>query len=224
MSGFYPDSFEFLEALSKNNNKPWFDENREKYEYQVRTPALEFIEAFAFNLSRLSPHFIALPKKVGGSLMRVHRDTRFSKDKTPYKTNVGINFRHEAGKDVHSPSFYLHLAQDECFLGMGIWKPDSQALSKIRDHIDKNQKKWVSLTSNINEPWHFVGDSLVRPPRGFDKAHPLLIDLKRKDFIILFGLSKDQVCSPNFADEAYKILKQQTELMAFLCKALDVPF
>jgi len=224
MSGFYPDTFEFLQQISKNNNKAWFDENREKYEYQVRTPALEFIEAFAFNLSRLSPHFIASPKKMGGSLMRIHRDMRFSKDKTPYKTNVGIQFRHEAGKDIHAPGFYLHLSQEECFLGVGIWKPDSKALSKIRDHIDANQSKWLQLTANVEQPWHFVGDSLVRPPKGFDKAHPLISDLKRKVFLVLKNLSQDEVCSPTFADDAYKILNEQTKIMAFLCKALDVPY
>ena len=224
MSGFYPDTFEFLEQLTKNNNKVWFDENREKYEYQVRTPALEFIEAFAFNLSRLSPHFIASPKKMGGSLRRIHRDMRFSKDKTPYKTNVGIQFRHEAGKDIHAPGFYLHLSQEECFLGVGIWRPDSKALNKIRDHIDANQKQWQLLSSNLAEPWHFVGDTLVRPPKGFDKEHPLIYDLKRKDFIALKPLTQTQVCSPTFADDAYKILNEQTKIMAFLCKALDVPY
>ncbi|MCJ8312611.1 MAG: DUF2461 domain-containing protein [Saccharospirillaceae bacterium] len=230
MSGFYPDTFEFLEQITKNNNKVWFDENREKYEYQVRTPALEFIEAFAFNLSRLSPHFLALPKKMGGSLMRIHRDMRFSKDKTPYKTNVGISFRHEAGKDIHAPGFYLHLDTNECFIGVGIWRPDSKALNKIRDHIDSNQKQWLTLTGPIasddsdTQSWYFVGDTLVRPPKGFDKEHPLINDLKRKDFIVLKKLTQQQVCSPSFADDVYKILKEQTKIMAFLCKALDVPF
>jgi len=224
MSGFYPGTFEFLDQITNNNNKAWFDVNRERYEYEVRTPALDFIEAFSFNLSRLSPHFVAVPKKVGGSLMRIHRDVRFSKDKTPYKTNVGIHFRHEAGKDVHCPGFYLHLSNDECFLGAGIWRPDSKSLSKIRDHIDNNQKKWSSLTSKVKGTWEFVGESLTRPPKGFDKTHPLIDDLKRKDFLIRSILTKEQICSPTFADDAYKVFKQQTGIISFLCKSLDVPF
>ena len=93
----------FLRALDRNNDSQWFEAHKDDYEGEVREPALAFIRKMERHVHRISPHLTAKPTKVGGSLMRVHRDVRFSKDKRPYMTNVGIQFRHEAGKDVHAP-------------------------------------------------------------------------------------------------------------------------
>ena len=138
---FSDETFQFLSSLALNNNRVWFEENKQRYEDAVRTPALRFIDDIAVELAAISPHFLAIPKKVGGSLMRVYRDTRFSKDKRPYKTNIGIHFRHEVGKDVHAPGFYLHIAPGECFVGVGVWRPDSRALAKIRDAIVEDDSR-----------------------------------------------------------------------------------
>ena len=97
----------------------------------MRDPVLDFIVAFAQPLKKISPHFLADPRANGGSLFRIYRDTRFSKDKTPYKTNVGAHFRHAAGKDAHAPGFYLHLEPGTCFAGCGIWHPDNNTLGRI---------------------------------------------------------------------------------------------
>jgi len=96
---FSKQTMSFLRDIKKNNNREWFEANKERYETHVRSPALEYIEAMAQPLAKISDQFVASPRKVGGSLMRIYRDVRFSKDKTPYKTNVGIQFRHSAGKD-----------------------------------------------------------------------------------------------------------------------------
>ena len=120
-TSFEPKLVKFLGQLSRNNNRDWFKENKTRYEAEVLFPALAFVEAFQPYLKKISPYFLAVPKRVGGSVMRIYRDTRFGKDKTPYKTNVGIHFRHEMGKDVHCPGFYLHIEPKECFLGAGIW-------------------------------------------------------------------------------------------------------
>ncbi|MCA9241330.1 MAG: DUF2461 domain-containing protein, partial [Planctomycetales bacterium] len=130
----------FLEELSRNNNKKWFDKHKPRYEREVREPALAFIAAMEKPLARLSPHFKAIPKKVGGSLMRIHRDVRFSHDKSPYKTNVGIHFRHDAGKDVHAPGIYFHIDTSEVFLGVGLWRPEAAALAAIRDSISADPR------------------------------------------------------------------------------------
>jgi uncharacterized protein (TIGR02453 family) len=106
--GFPKIAIPFLKKIKKNNNREWFNKNKQLYEDSIRSPSLQFIEAMREPLRmELSPHFVAVVKKIGGSLMRVYRDTRFAKDKTPYKTNVGIQFRHELGKDVHAPGLYL---------------------------------------------------------------------------------------------------------------------
>ena len=107
---FRPELFAFLRDLKANNDRVWFARNKERYENDVRGPALDFVADFAPHLEKISPHFVADPRPSGGSLFRIHRDTRFSKDKSPYKPYVGMRFSHEAAKDAHAPGFYLHLA------------------------------------------------------------------------------------------------------------------
>ena len=120
-----PKLFRFLSDLEENNNRDWFEENRDRFEGDLREPLLGFIEDFSEHLEKISPHFVADPRKSGGSLFRIFRDVRFSKDKTAYKTNAGIHFRHERAKDAYAPGFYLHLDPKESFVGVGIWHPDA---------------------------------------------------------------------------------------------------
>jgi uncharacterized protein (TIGR02453 family) len=97
--------------------------NKQRYEKQVREPLLQFIADFGLRLAEISPHYVADARRVGGSLFRINRDIRFSKEKTPYKTHAGVQFRHEVGKDAHAPGFYLHLEPDSVFVGVGMWQP-----------------------------------------------------------------------------------------------------
>lgn len=222
---FTPDFIHFLEALTENNNREWFTEHKARYESVVRTPALEFITAMAPRIHGLSPHFTASAKKVGGSMMRPYRDIRFSKDKTPYKTNVGIQFRHEAGKDAHAPGFYVHISPQEVFLGVGLWRPDRQALSKIRDHIVDNPNAWKTVTRHATFMQYFqlAGESLVRCPKGYDIDHPLIQDLKRKDFVAVLPMPIDALYAPEFIDHVEEAFRIAFPLMAFLCAALELP-
>ncbi|MFT6625109.1 MAG: hypothetical protein ACJAZI_001193 [Cycloclasticus sp.] len=223
---FSEDTFKFLEQLAKNNNRPWFNEHKPIYEQTVRSPALDFIEAMQPVIKKLSPNFTAVAKKTGGSLMRVYRDARFSKDKTPYKTNIGIQFRHVAGKDVHAPGFYLHIAPNDCFLGAGIWHPDSKALSRIREMISDNPNAWKNITSHKNFKRHFElsGDSLKTYPRGYAKDHPMIHDLKRKDFIAIHPLSREDILSPDLIKTMHQRFKIASDLMDYLCNALELPY
>lgn len=223
---FSQATFRFLDQLSRNNNREWFAIHKSEYEDQVRTPALNFIEAMRDELPEISRHFIAVPRKVGGSLMRVQRDTRFSKDKTPYKTNIGIQFRHELGKDVHAPGFYLHVHNNECFLGAGIWRPDAMSLGKIRTFIHENPNAWKKARDEkkFRACFEMAGDSLQRPPQGYRKDHPLLDDLKRKDFIAIMPLTKKQVLGEQLIPDVVNNLKHARDFMAFLCAALDLQF
>ena len=179
---FSPELFTYLNGLALNNHREWFEEHKQDYERVVREPALGFIRAMAPKLARLSKHFVASDRKVGGSLMRVFRDVRFSSDKTPYKTNVGIQFRHVVGKDVHAPGFYVHISASECFVGCGVWHPDAAALGKIRAYLDGNQAKYrrVLAAKKFRETYRLGGDSLVRAPKGYSEDHPLIDELKRK--------------------------------------------
>lgn len=222
---FSPATFKYLAKLEANNNRIWFESRRQEYEDAVRTPALEFISAMADDLHAISPHFLAVPRKVGGSLMRVHRDVRFGKDKRPYKTNIGIQFRHTQGKDVHAPGFYVHLEPKECFLGVGIWHPDAPALARIRTAIAENSAAWIkaSRDQKFSRTFELAGDSLANAPRGYAKNHPLLQDLKRKDFIAVAEFSNELATSTRLQTEVVKSFRIALPYMRFLCRVLELP-
>lgn len=223
---FTPDLFAFLRDLADNNEREWFHANKGRYESAVREPALEFIQSFGPRLDGLSSHFEANAKTVGGSLFRIHRDTRFGKDKTPYKKNTGLHFRHERAKDAHSPGYYLHLEPKACFMGLGMWRPETKVAYQIREHIDENRKEWSRIMSSkaFGATFTLAGDSLVRPPKGFDKDDPMIDELKRKDFIATRPLTQGQITKPGFIDEFEKLCHAGDDFMAFLCAAVGVPF
>lgn len=223
---FTKQTFEFLSALAANNTRAWFDAHRQDYEASVRTPALSFISDMADEMPAISPHFTALPNKVGGSLMRIHRNLRFSRDKTPYKTNIGIQFRHEVGRDIHAPGYYVHIEPGKCFVAAGLWHPDADALFKIREAIVNNGDDWLAARDNgvFRKNFSLEGGALTNAPRGYARDHPLVEDLKRKDFICLADLSEATVVSKNFRPQIVERCKQVTSYMHFLCKALELRF
>ncbi|MCA9100913.1 MAG: TIGR02453 family protein, partial [Planctomycetales bacterium] len=177
-------------------------------------------------LAQFAPMFRAVPKKVGGSLMRIHRDTRFAKDKSPYKTNVGIQFRHEMGGDVHAPGFYLHIEPGQLFLGAGSWHPAADALALIRAGVDERPQQWRRAVGAkaFRERYELAGDALKRPPRDFDPAHPLIEDLKRKDFIGIAAYDESALHSSDFVDYVAAAFKDARPLVRFLCESLRLPY
>ncbi len=223
---FTKSTFSFLDELAANNNRAWFEENKSRYELLVREPAFDFIEAMEPALKSFAPNFRAEPRKVGGSLMRVFRDTRFSRDKTPYKTNIGIQFRHSLGKDIHAPGFYVHIAADECFFAAGCWHPEPDALAKMRDRMAKKPEKWFAARNDKKfiAQWELWGESLTRPPRGYAADLPAIEDIKRKDIVALAPLSMKEVTGKGLVALAEKRFTETVPFMQFLCLALDVPY
>ena len=221
---FSPSTFSFLDALSRNNERQWFEAHKEEYETAVRQPALEFIEAMSPHLAKFAPNFRAEAKKVGGSLMRIQRDTRFSHNKMPYKTNIGIQFRHSLGKDIHAPGFYLHIAPEECFVGVGCWHPEADALALIRLRIAEYPELWFAAKDDkkFTKLYTLEGDSLTRPPKGYAADHPAIADLKRKDFIGLSALAREEIIGKNLVKIASTRFSASIPLMGFLCDALNV--
>lgn len=223
---FSDQTFEFLRLLAANNDRDWFNQHKGDYEAKVREPALEFIAQMQPLLADISSRFLVAPKKVGGSLMRVYRDARFSKDKTPYKTNIGIQFRHFMGKDVHAPGFYLHIAEEGSFLAAGSWRPDGPSLAKIRGFIDENPRGWLKAIQDpaFSAGYRFGGESLKRPPRGFNADHPLIDDLKRKDFIVISDIDNELLKRDDLAPFCAEQFRIADRYMYYLCSALELPY
>jgi len=226
MGYFSPELFTFLRQLKRNNDRDWFNKNKERYIEEVQQPALDFVASVAPGLRKISPNFIADPRPVGGSMFRIYRDTRFSKDKTPYKTHVGISFGHRSRKDVHSPGFYLHLEPGEVFLGAGIWHPDSKSATAIRQAIVDKSAAWkkAAHAAAFTKSFRLSSESLARAPRGFDPDHPLVDDLRLKDFIAIRELDEKTATSARFLDTFLGSCREAAPLMRFLCDALGVAY
>lgn len=216
--------FAFLGELKENNNRVWFQDNKERYENDVKDPLLTFIAAFAERTPEISTSIMAIPRTTGGSLFRIYRDMRFSKDKTPYKTGAGLHFRHKRGKDVHAPGYYLHLEPGEVFAGCGIWKPNTETVTKIRTKIATHPDQWLNIIQEkkFKKTFTIGGDSLKRPPKGFDPDHPLIEDLKRKDYLASIVLNEKIVGEPDFLDYYVELCKTAAPFMEFLTRAVGL--
>ncbi len=225
-SHFQSDLFAFLRDLKENNDRAWFEENRDRYLASVRDPALRFIVDFGEHLARISPHFRADPRPTGGSMFRMHRDIRFARDKSPYKTAVGLHFRHAAGRDAHTPGFYLHLEPRASFVGVGLWHPDTPTLARLREAVVADPAAWRQAVGGKRFTTAFTvsGDELVRVPRGYDPNHPLADVLRLKDYTAFAPLSQKQVTGAAFLGEFAKLCADASPFMAWQCGALGIPF
>jgi uncharacterized protein (TIGR02453 family) len=218
---FTPDVFVFLKQLKKNNRRDWFLKNKERYEDIARQPCLRFVGDLSFRLRPISSWLVANPKPNGGSLLRIYRDIRFSSDKTPYKTNLGMHFPHAGSRDeVHGPSLYFHIEPGASFIAGGCWRPDKRSLAKIRDFISWNAADWKKATRGLE----LGGSSLKRPPRGYPCDHPMIEDIKRTDFIASIEFTEAQVCSPRFLEDFVKKARKLSPLLALLAKAEGMQF
>jgi uncharacterized protein (TIGR02453 family) len=226
-NGFPKDFFAFFRELKANNNRVWFEDNKQRFRDSVQAPMSDFISAMAPKLAKVSKHFTADPRPNGGSMFRIYRDVRFAKDKKPYKEHAACHFRHSLGKDVHAPGFYMHFATDEVFFGGGLWMPPPDALAKIRGRIAAKPQDWKKILADKGFAKTFDGvrgESLSRPPRGFDADHPSIEDIKRKSFFAMHEARVKLASSPKLVNEVAATFAAAKPLMRFLCGAVDVPF
>ena len=221
--GFTPDFFRFLRELAKHNNREWFNANKGRYETSVRDPSFAFVRAVGPKLSSVSRHLMADPSPVGGSIMRIYRDLRFSKDKSPYRTSVGIHFMHEGVNetDEHLPGFFLHPAPADSWVYAGVWQPEPPRLDKIRKAIVARPAEWKKVRASVPA---IEGESLKRPPPGFDPDHPLIEDLKRKGFSAGLAIKDIEVTGRKFPDRFVAVCRALDPLNRFLARAVEVAY
>lgn len=226
MRYFSENTFAFFNDLAANNDRDWFNANKQRYIDEVRDPFLAFIRDMDPRLRTISPHYHGNPKANGGSLFRIYRDTRFSKDKTPYKTWAGARFTHIEGGRGGAPGFYLHLQPGQVFIGSGIWHPEAKVLNRLRQFLTNNPSAWRGVIEEPTFKRHFRlgGASLKRTPRGFDPEHPLAEDIKRKDFVVSTQLTEKQVISSRFLDTFTRRCEIVAPFVDYLCAAMDLEF
>jgi uncharacterized protein (TIGR02453 family) len=217
---FSPAFFTFLRHLKTHNTRDWFAAERGRYTADVEAPMLHFITDLAPRLRTISPAFVVDPRRAGGSLFRIYRDTRFSPDKSPFKTWIAARFAHEARRKVDSvPGFYLHLEPRESYGGGGVYHLETPALTRIREHMVATPKAWSKVLGTGVE---IEGDSLKRPPAGFDPSHKFIEDLKRKDLYVLDEFTERDVLAANFLDRYVETCARAAPLVEFLTKALGL--
>lgn len=220
-----PDLVAFLDKLADHNDRDWFKANQKEYEAVVREPVRQLIRDMAPVLVDHAPALTADDRKVGGSMMRPQRDTRFSADKTPYKTHVGVQFRHRAGKDVHAPGLYLHIAPDEVFVGLGLYRPASKDLKAIRQRIADEPASFTEIVEDpaLHADWTFgdVDNTLKTAPRGFDKDHPMIAWLNMKSHILVHTPDDTAwVYRDDLPAELGRLLESGRRYAGFLCGAM----
>lgn len=221
--GFLQSGFQFLKLLKENNTKEWFEERRELYEQSLRNPAKALIQQMDESFLREGLPFEASLKK---SLFRIHRDTRFSKDKSPYKTNIGITFpimRNGMSKETKTeiPGMYLHIEPNACFIAGGLYMPDAKQLKSLRTRIEQD---W-SLLDELNADSGFLkefpegmqGAKVKTMPRGYDPKHPGKEWLRMKQFIVMHMIPENITQS----DELMNLLLKKAHAIEPLMKFLE---
>jgi uncharacterized protein (TIGR02453 family) len=218
---FSPQLFAFLRELKRNNEREWFNANKARYEQEVKEPALAFVEDIGHRLPMAAPQLTADKR----SLFRIYRDTRFSKDKTPYKTHVGIYFRHARSAEADTAGLYVHLEPGHVFLGAGIWHPGGPALKRIRDALVARPDEWRAALEAVAPTWKLAdGEALKRAPAGYGPDHPLIEDIKRKSFAVTSPLTQREATSGGFLDECEARAAAARPFMTFICRALGVEY
>lgn len=228
MSAYFSDrTFRFLRGLARDNSREWFGAHRADYEAHVREPFRRLLVDLQAPLREVSGHYRSDPRPVGGSLFRIHRDTRFANDKSPYKGWQGARLFHERSKQVQAPSFYLHLQPGECFIAAGIWHPEPASQRRIRQFIVDNPASWKAAAHAPAFRRRYTmesGDMLTRAPRGFDPAFEFIDDLKHRNFVALRAVDDATMTGPRLRSVLEKDLRALAPFMDYLCAALDLEF
>lgn len=217
---FSPELFKFLKQLESNNTTEWFQANKPRYEEHIKAPMQAFLSDLAPAMAKVSKHIRVDAK----AMRRMNRDTRFSKDKSPYKTSVEARFILDGAGDAMI-GYCLSLEPGNCRAYSGVWEPEPPALAAIRKRIMDKPKDWQAATGPaFRKAFTFDGESLKRPPQGVPEDHPALEDLKRKSYAAFTVLDDKTVCSGKFLERYIEACSDGAPLMRFVCGALGLKF
>jgi uncharacterized protein (TIGR02453 family) len=211
---FNDETFAFLRDLRKHNDRDWFNANKRRYEESVREPFLQFIADAGPELRAISRNLVADPRPTGGSMFRIHRDVRFSRDKSPYKPYVAAHF--PLGRGVGGPGYYFHLEPAASIVAGGMWMPDAAALQGIRERIAERPAEWAKARRDLDED----EAALKRPPRGFSPGDPMIEDIKRKSFTSSAGITDERLKRADVMQTFIRDCERFVPLMRFLASAV----
>ncbi len=220
MPRFSPKSIAFLRALKRNNDRQWFKARKEQYDTLLRAPLIEIIEQLAVDLRGFAPDLVASPK---ASMYRIYRDTRFSDNKTPLKTNVAAVFPCRGLGKHQGAGLYFEVTPQWVWVGGGIYAPDTSHLQVVREHIAANSRRLRAIVESpafrrVAGP--LEGQQLQRVPRGFPKDHPAAEFLKHRQFMAGHEFPASFAYSPGFYSGLVNVFRHIAPLIGFLNEPL----
>jgi uncharacterized protein (TIGR02453 family) len=224
---FSEGAFAFLRGLARHNKRAWFLAHKADYEAQVRAPFQRLLADLQPALAAISPQYRADPKPLGGSLFRIQRDVRFAGDKAPYKPWQGARLFHARRRERPSPSFYIHLQPGHCFVGAGLWHPDTATQRRVRQFIVDNPAGWKAAAHAPAFRRRYrreASDMLVRPPRGLPADFAFADDLRHRNFVASRGLEDALFAGPRLRPALERDLAALAPFVDYLCAALDLEF
>lgn len=215
------DMIPFLVALDGNNNREWFQANKKRYEAAIKEPSLAFIDALSVPMTEVSPHLKVIAKSQGGSLFRIYRDVRFSKDKRPYKTHVAMRFDHELG----GPGAYFQVSPGHASIGIGMFMVDKDRLAQLRDAVIADPDGFAKAKSDIQAlGFDWYGDNaLKRGPKGYPKEHPHMDALKRKSWAFVRDIPIEHILEDDFHERLAGYYDEAMPMMRFMADACGLP-
>ena len=214
----------FLKDLKKNNNKPWFDANRKIYE-AAKADYLNFIQKIIDLHGKNDPEIRNIVAK--DCLFRINRDVRFSKDKSPYKSNFGASINKGGKQSVSTAGYYFHLQPGESFTGGGIWMPEKENLQKIRQEVDYNLDDFKKIISGkkfktvFGELWQGSAYKLTRVPKGYEADNPAAEYLKLKSFVVSVPFKDQDLTSKDLIKKTVEVFKTLQPLVSFLNHSME---
>ena len=218
--GFSPDALSFLRALKRNNRREWFQPRKEKYEALIKAPMLEFVACLNEEFARFAPAYVTPPEK---AVYRIYRDTRFSPDKTPYKTHIAAIFPRHSAVKREGAVFYLHFTEKELLAFAGVYSPDRDELLAYRTLLQQNHQEFAAILSNKSlrkMVGDLQGEQLSRVPKGFPADHPAQALLRQKQWYLESTLDIGLLTTPRLVPE----LAKRFEVMAPMVEFLNRPF
>lgn len=222
--GFPAAGFEFLSELKANNQRDWFQPRKETYEREVKAPMAEMVECLNAEFARFAPEYITDPKK---AMHRIYRDTRFSANKTPYKTNASASFHSSTDEKGSSGGFYVSVSPFQLEIAGGVYMPPPEQMLAIRHRIADRLEEWLALVEDkkrVKVLGPLVGDSLTRPPKGFPKDHPADFWIRKKQWLY-YDLEIDpaEALRPAFFKEVVRRFEAMYPVLCFLREAQPPP-
>jgi len=215
-------TIKFLKDLKKNNNRPWFEKNKTAY-LAAKEDIDQFTQQVIDGLGKIDADIAPLTPK--DCLFRIYRDVRFSKDKIPYKTNMGASFN-KGGKKVPTAGYYFHCEPGESMAGGGLWMPQAPELNKVRQEIDYSFDEWKKIIAHRTFKKIFTEgvegiDLLARPPKGYDAENPAIEFLKMKSFIVSRSFTDAELQSKSLLKEVLKTFEAMKPFIGFLNRAME---